>query len=170
MMQFPQNHCASYYAASVNEQTNYPQLQGAVTADICVVGAGFTGVSTALHLAEKGYDVVVVEANRIGWGASGRNGGQLIGGFGGASKMVKRHGKHIADMVWEMRWEGHEIVRQRVEHYGIKCDLKSGYIDVALKDRHMRELQEDYDELEQHQFPHEFRLVNKSEVEDLLST
>ncbi len=169
-MQSPQEHTGSYYAASVNERTNYPQLQGMVETDICIVGAGFTGVSTALHLAEQGYDVVVLEANRVGWGASGRNGGQIIGGFSGASKLVKRHGKHIADMVWDMRWAGNDIIRQRVEHYGIKCDLKSGYIDVALKDRQMDELQEDYDELAEHQFRHEFRMVSKSEIEDLLGT
>ncbi|MGI9235651.1 MAG: NAD(P)/FAD-dependent oxidoreductase [Woeseiaceae bacterium] len=75
----PQKHTNSYYAATANSLTNFAQLSGEQTTDICVIGAGFTGVSTALHLAERGYDVHVVEANRVGWGASGRNGGQLIG-------------------------------------------------------------------------------------------
>ena len=70
-----QEHTGSYYAATVNDKTDYPVLEGAVSADICVVGAGFTGVSTALTLAERGYSVALVEANRVGWGASGRNGG-----------------------------------------------------------------------------------------------
>ena len=70
-----QEHTGSYYAATVNEITAYPELQGAHTADVCVVGAGFTGVSTALTLAERGYAVALIEANRVGWGASGRNGG-----------------------------------------------------------------------------------------------
>ncbi|MGB5690152.1 MAG: FAD-binding oxidoreductase, partial [Woeseiaceae bacterium] len=70
-----QEHTNSYYAASVNEVTNYPILKGARSADICVVGAGFTGVATALTLAERGYSVALVEGNRVGWGASGRNGG-----------------------------------------------------------------------------------------------
>ncbi|MDE0002952.1 MAG: FAD-dependent oxidoreductase, partial [Rhodospirillaceae bacterium] len=66
-----QEHTGSYYAASVNEVTDYPVLTGAVAADVCVVGAGFTGVATALTLAERGYSVALVEANRVGWGASG---------------------------------------------------------------------------------------------------
>ncbi|MCZ0943470.1 MAG: FAD-binding oxidoreductase, partial [Gammaproteobacteria bacterium] len=84
-----QEHTGSYYAATVNEVTNYPALQGNVSADVCVVGAGFTGVATTLTLAERGYSVALVEANRVGWGASGRNGGQLINGMNGHEKIVK---------------------------------------------------------------------------------
>ena len=79
----PQPHTGSYYAASVNEKTDYAALRGDQQADICVIGAGFTGVSTALHLAERGYNVHMVEANKVGWGASGRNGGQIISGISG---------------------------------------------------------------------------------------
>jgi len=87
-----QDHCASYYTATANERTDYPVLRSNETVDICVVGAGFTGMATALTLAERGYSVAVVEANRIGWGASGRNGGQLIGGISGESKLARRYG------------------------------------------------------------------------------
>ena len=88
-----QEHTGSYYAASVNEVTGYPVLEGSKTADVCVIGGGFTGVATALSLAERGYSVALVEANRIGWGASGRNGGQLINGISGLEKIQKKHGK-----------------------------------------------------------------------------
>ncbi|MFY8206929.1 MAG: NAD(P)/FAD-dependent oxidoreductase, partial [Arenimonas sp.] len=71
-------HAPSYYAASANPQPERPPLQGAVHADVCIVGAGYTGLSSALHLAEAGYSVVVVEAAKVGWGASGRNGGQIV--------------------------------------------------------------------------------------------
>ena len=64
-----QTHTGSYYAATANHPTDYPALQGDQSADVCVIGAGFTGISTALELAERGYKVVVVEANRVGWGA-----------------------------------------------------------------------------------------------------
>ena len=74
-------HTSSYYAATRNDPTERPALQGDVAADVCVVGGGFTGVSTALNLAERGYDVVLLEANRIGWGASGRNGGLVCSGY-----------------------------------------------------------------------------------------
>ena len=103
-----QEHTGSYYAASVNEVTDYPELEGAKSVDICVVGAGFTGVSTALTLAERGYSVALVEANRIGWGASGRNGGQIINGMSGLAKLRKKYGDGIADMLWDLRWRGNE--------------------------------------------------------------
>ena len=69
MLSQPQAHTGSYYAATVNQVTDFAPLRGAQSADVCVIGAGFTGISTALHLAERGYDVHVVEANRVGWGA-----------------------------------------------------------------------------------------------------
>ena len=82
-----QDHTASYYAATANKQTVYEQLNGHKKTDVCVIGAGFTGISTALHLAERGYKVHVLEANKVGWGASGRNGGQMIGGISGESRL-----------------------------------------------------------------------------------
>jgi len=69
-MQAPSEHVRSYYAATVNLHTDYAPLSGHKQADVCVIGAGFTGISTALHLAERGFDVHVVEANKVGWGAS----------------------------------------------------------------------------------------------------
>ncbi len=80
-MQKSSEHTDSYYAATAHWQTDYPVLAGEQRCDVAVVGAGFTGLSTAVHLAERGYDVAVIEANRVGWGASGRNGGQLIDGI-----------------------------------------------------------------------------------------
>ena len=84
-----QDHTASYYAATANKQTVYEQLNGHKKTDVCVIGAGFTGISTALHLAERGYKVHVLEANKVGWGASGRNGGQMIGGISGESRLSR---------------------------------------------------------------------------------
>ena len=80
-MQDASEHTASYFAATRNDATNYPPLRGTHRFDVAVVGAGYTGVSTALYLAERGYDVALLESHRVGWGASGRNGGQLIDGF-----------------------------------------------------------------------------------------
>jgi glycine/D-amino acid oxidase-like deaminating enzyme len=110
-----------------------------VSADVCVIGAGYTGISTAICLAERGYEVCVVEANRVGWGASGRNGGQMIAGISGEQRIAKHHGPGIDKLLWEMRWAGHRIIRDRVVRYSIECDLKSGYLDVAIKPRHLRD-------------------------------
>lgn len=165
-----EEHCHSYYAASVNTSTDYPSLMDSVSVDVCVIGAGFTGVSTALTLAERGSSVAVVEANRVGWGASGRNGGQLIGGFSGASKLIKYYGDEIAGKVWEMQWRGNDIIRSRVEKYSIDCDLKAGYLDVTRNSKQMVELEEDCRELQQHGFAHELRLLDQSEIEKTIGT
>src|SRR5256885_10849667 len=73
-------HAASYYAATANDATEHPRLLGEAAADVCIVGGGYTGLSAALELAERGYKVVLLEAARIGWGASGRNGGPVCSG------------------------------------------------------------------------------------------
>lgn len=166
----PQPHTSSYYAATVNQQLDCQPLKGAQSADICVVGGGFTGISTALHLVERGYKVAVVEANKVGWGASGRNGGQMIGGISGEERLAKPLGEEGERILWDMRWAGHQIIRDRVSTYNIDCDLKSGYADVAIKPRHVRALEAEYDYLQKNNFPHEYSLLSKQETQDLLGT
>jgi len=165
-----QEHTNSYYAATVNEQTAYPVLEGAKSADVCVVGAGFTGVATALTLAERGYSVALVEANRIGWGASGRNGGQVINGMSGLAKLRKKHGDGIADMIWNLRWRGNEIIIDRVEKYGIQCDLKSGYVEVAPKARQTVWFEEQAEERERHNHPYPYEVWDRDQTCEMLGT
>ncbi|MGB0668929.1 MAG: NAD(P)/FAD-dependent oxidoreductase [Porticoccaceae bacterium] len=166
----PQQHTGSYYAASRNQMSEYPQLQGDQSADVCVVGAGFTGVSTALHLVERGYKVSLVEANRVGWGASGRNGGQMIGGLSGESAIAKALGADGESMLWDLRWAGHKIIRDRVATYKIDCDLKTGYLDLAIKPRHIKDLHIELDMLDKYQFPHEYRMLDQEETQHLTGT
>ncbi len=166
----PQSHTDSYYAATVNDVTDFAPLLGEQSADVCVIGAGFTGISTALHLAERGYNVHVVEANKVGWGASGRNGGQMIGGIAGEENIAKHLGQDVEDVFRELRWAGHEIIRERVQTYGIQCDLKFGYLDVAIKERHLRDIEADYRRLEKDKFPHEFRLLSKDQTRETIGT
>jgi gamma-glutamylputrescine oxidase len=168
-MDFAQEHTGSYYAATVNEITDYPRLKEDIRVDVCVVGGGFTGISTALSLAERGYKVCVLEANRIGWGASGRNGGQMIGGLSGTARLNKKNPAH-ADMIWDMGWRGHEIIRDRVERYDIDCDLKHGYVDVALKERHLRDFEVANEELARRNYPFEHRMMSRDETCDALGT
>jgi gamma-glutamylputrescine oxidase len=163
-------HTGSYYAASVNDVTDFAPLLGAQSADVCVIGAGFTGISTALHLAERGYNVHVIEASRVGWGASGRNGGQIIGGIAGEENIAKHLGKNVEDVFGELRWAGHEIIRERVQTYGIRCDLKFGYLDVAIKKRHLRDIEAAYERLEKARFPHEFRILRRDETRETIGT
>ena len=165
-----QEHTGSYYAATANERTKYPALTGSKSVDVCVVGGGFTGVSTALDLAERGYSVALVEANRIGWGASGRNGGHLINGISGIEKIEKKKGNGTADLLWDMRWRGNDIIYDRVEKYRIECDLKSGFVEVALKPRQMADLESYAADREQHNFPYKYELWDKEKTRDMLGT
>lgn len=165
-----QEHTRSWYAASVNEVTRYPVLQGSHTADVCVVGAGFTGVATALNLAERGYSVALIEANRVGWGASGRNGGQLINGISGLQKVRKKYGEGIADMLWDLKWRGNTIIHNWVSKYDIACDLKDGFIIAALKPGHLAGLHDDMAELQRHNFPHRYEMWDRDKTCTMLGT
>ncbi|MCX8228290.1 MAG: FAD-binding oxidoreductase, partial [Sulfitobacter sp.] len=94
------DHTTSFYAASANIRTLRPTLTGNLTFDVCVIGAGFSGLSTALHLAEQGHNVAVVEGARIGWGASGRNGGQVVNGLNASLRTInRRYGQDTANFV-----------------------------------------------------------------------
>ena len=165
-----QEHASSYYAASVNDVTDYPVLQGTVTTDVCVVGGGFTGVSTALTLAERGYSVALVEANRIGWGASGRNGGQIIHGGCGLDKILEKHGDCIADLVWDMKWRGNDIIRERVAKYDIDCDLKDGYAEVAVNEKQVGWLDDYVATRKSHNAPETYEIWSREETRDKLGT
>ncbi len=165
-----QEHTRSYYAATLNEITGYPVLEGSHTADVCVVGAGFTGVATALTLAERGYSVALIEANRVGWGASGRNGGQLINGISGLEKIRKKHGDGIAEMLWNLKWRGNDIVYGRVEKYGIECDLKSGYLEVAPKPSHLKYFEESAAERERHKHPYKYEIWDREKTRAMIGT
>lgn len=166
----PQAHTGSYYAASVTEVTDYAPLRGEQSADVCVIGAGFTGLATALYLAERGYDVHVVESNRVGWGASGRNGGQFIAGIAGEKYIAKHLGQDVEDVFGELRWAGNDIIREIVNKYGIQCDLKFGYLDVAIKARHLRDQEADYERLLKANFPYEFRHLSRDETRETIGT
>ncbi|MDW5377507.1 FAD-binding oxidoreductase [Halomonas sp. HP20-15] len=146
--------CDSYYAASIVEESDYPRLEGEHRVDVAIVGGGFTGVATAVELAERGYRVAVVEARKIGWGASGRNGGQVTGSLSGQDAMAKQMPRTLGDaageFVWNLRWRGHRIIRERVEKYAIPCDLKHGHLQAAYKPGHLMALRKDFEESQRH--------------------
>ncbi len=169
-MTAPQPHCPSYYAATRNDDSVYAPLAGEERVDVCVIGGGFTGVATALTLAERGYRVSLLEQNRIGWGASGRNGGQLIGGMSGERGLLGHWGPAIADTLFELGYRGHDIIAGRVAKYAIECDLKYGYMDVALRPRQLRDQQAWYDDLCSRGMEQQVRLVQPGELAGLIGT
>ncbi len=164
-------HTASYYAASSVPQPDYPALTGEVTADVCVVGGGFSGLNTALELAERGFSVVLLEARKIAWGASGRNGGQLIRGVGhGLDQFANVIGTDGVRQMKLMGLEAVEIVRERVERFQIPCDLTWGYCDLANKPRDLQGLAEDAEELRSLGYRHAVRLLQASEMSSVVGS
>lgn len=136
------SHTNSYYAASANDKQIRPALEEALSADVCIIGAGFTGLSTALHLAEAGFKVVVLEGSRIGFGASGRNGGQIVHSYSRDMDFIQRHyGDNTANEMGKMAFEGGRIIRRLVDDYSIKCDLKNGGIFAACNAKQFDELE-----------------------------
>jgi len=143
-------HIDSYYAASANPSAEHPLLTESLDCDVCVIGAGLTGCSAALELAERGYDVVVLEAQRVGWGASGRSGGQLVTGYGCDLGTLERSvGLADSRRLWQLSLEAMDLVRQRVARHRIDCGLHWGYLHAAIKPRQERELERWQQQLEQ---------------------
>ena len=132
----------TYYAATANPSPERPALQGDVHADVCVIGAGYTGLSTALFLAEAGVQVVVLEAVRVGFGASGRNGGQLVNSYSrDIDAVAQQVDAKAAKLIGDMAFEGNRIIRERIARYNIPCDLKNGGVFAAFNAKQMHHLE-----------------------------
>ena len=130
----------SWYAATVTPPAPQAPLKGERKADVCIVGGGFTGLSAALHLAQKGYDVVLLEAHRVGFGASGRNGGQLGSGQRvGQHALEKIVGHSDAAKLWDQAQEAKALVKSLIETHAIDCHLKPGIAHACFSAREMRE-------------------------------
>jgi len=131
----------SYYEATASRPlADDPMLEGSHEADVCVIGAGFAGLSVALECRARGLSVIVVDAHRPGWGASGRNGGQTLVGFAKDEVIEKQLGLDGARAAWAMSIEGVGLVRERIARYGIECDFTPGYLTVATKPKRVPDL------------------------------
>jgi len=125
----PGRHAPSYYAATANWRTSHPPFEGERSCTVCIVGAGYTGLSAALHLAERGIDVVLLEANRIGWGASGRNGGQVGSGQRVEQTVLEqRHGLAHAKLLWQLAEDSKKLVKELIAKHRIACDYTPGIL------------------------------------------
>jgi gamma-glutamylputrescine oxidase len=138
----------NYYHATRRVDLATAPLDGDLTTDVAIIGGGITGASAALHLAEKGYSVAVLEAEQIGWGASGRNGGQALPGFGsGQAKIKSLIGAQNAKKLWDMSVEGVDLLHAQIQRFGIPAEPVLGYLHAAIKPRQVRELEEAQQEL-----------------------
>jgi gamma-glutamylputrescine oxidase len=138
----------NYYHATKRGTLTTSPLDGDIKVDVAIVGGGITGISAALHLAERGYKAAVVEAQEIGWGASGRNGGQALPGFGASQTKIKSLvGAANAKRLWDMSIEAVDLLHGQIQRHNIPCDPVEGYLHAAIKPRHVTELREAQEEL-----------------------
>jgi len=132
----------SWYAASATPLSSFPELRGEVHADVCVIGGGFTGLSAALHLAQDGYDVVLVEAHRVGFGASGRNGGQVGSGMRqDQDHLEARYGQDTARRLWDLGEDAKELVKDLIAEHQIDAAWRSGLAYVSWSQKGAEEEQ-----------------------------
>jgi gamma-glutamylputrescine oxidase len=148
-----------------------PSLEGTVDCDVCVVGAGIAGCSSALHLAQAGLSVVQLEQHRVSWGASGRSGGQaLVGIAASQAKLERLVGATDARAMWEVSVEALALMRELIRRYSIECDWTEGYLYAAVKERHTRELQAELTELRTRLDYPSVRYVPREELRTLLAS
>ena len=132
----------SCYHASTRPLAPQAPLRGEERADVVIIGAGYTGLSAALHLLTRGYEVAILEANRVAWGASGRNGGQLGSSQRQSQETLEaRLGKTHARRLWNLAREANGLVKDLIRRHDIACDLRGGALHLAWKPRHARALQ-----------------------------
>jgi gamma-glutamylputrescine oxidase len=139
----------SYYAASAPEETPRPALAGEIRADVAIVGGGIAGVSAALHLTKRGYEVALLEANTVGYGASGRSGGQTIFGLAASQRsLVGEVGAEDARRLFDLSIEALDLTQALIHEHAIDCDYRPNHVHVATQLRHVAELAEWHEELE----------------------
>ncbi|MGB3127067.1 MAG: FAD-binding oxidoreductase [Pseudomonas sp.] len=166
-----QDHARSYYRASANAMPARPSLGADLTADVCVIGGGFTGVNTAIELAQRGLSVILLEARRIGWGASGRNGGQLIRGIGhdvsGFSKYVGEEGVRYLERAGI---ESVALVGERIREHAIDCDLRWGFCELANTPAQFAAFKGEQQSLAAMGYAHETRLVGPQDMQHVVGS
>lgn len=165
MNQFSNEHAHSYYAATAKSLAPYPTLAADLDADVCVIGGGFTGVNTAIELAQRGLSVILLEARRIGWGASGRNGGQLIRGIGhDVSGFARYVGEEGVRYMEQAGVESVALVGNRIREHGIDCDLRWGFCELANTAAQFAAFKVEQAGLIELGYAHETRLVGPEQI------
>jgi gamma-glutamylputrescine oxidase len=161
----------SYYHATANPHEALPHLQGDLQFDVCIVGAGYMGLSSALHLAEHGYKVAVLEAHRVGWGASGRNGGQVGSGMRKEQdELEDLVGLDHARQLWDIAESSKATVKSLISKYDIQCDLKPGILHADHKKRYVRHSKAIAEKLQSEYDYHHIRFVDGEEIREMVGS
>ena len=161
----------SYYAATANATAPFAKLEGDQTCDIVIIGGGFTGLSSALHLAERGYDVILLEAHRVGWGASGRNGGQVGSGQRREQDELEQMvGRDDAHKLWGIAEESKDVVKALIAKHNIQCDWKPGILHADHRARFVEHSHAYAEKLQTEYGYEDFRFVDRDEMRAMLGT
>ncbi|QYJ94744.1 NAD(P)/FAD-dependent oxidoreductase [Shewanella spartinae] len=164
-------HANSYYAASANTKALRDKLSDNIETDVCIIGAGYTGLSSAIHLLEAGFKVTVLEAARVGFGASGRNGGQIVNSFSRDIDTIEKVvGTEQAKLFGQMAFEGGRILKGMVAKYNIQCDLKDGGVFAALNKKQMGHLEAQKALWEKHGHLGHLELLDEQGIRDVVDT
>lgn len=164
-------HAPSYYAATAIGMEHHLRLDGDRSADICIIGGGYTGLSAALHLAERGRDVVLVEANRLGWGASGRNGGQLHSAQRREQSTLEAwFGKDRAHQLFDLGEEAKALVKSLIAKHEIACDWQDGLIHAMHKQSYLKDMRHEIDLLRRDYHVDDITELNHEEIANALGT
>ncbi|MGV8997865.1 MAG: NAD(P)/FAD-dependent oxidoreductase [Parvibaculaceae bacterium] len=164
-------HCASYYAATATPWTTLPPLAGDESADVCVIGAGYSGLSAALHLAERGFSVTLLEAETVGFGASGRNGGQLGTGHRQDQRTLEEKlGRDWAHRLWDLAEDSVATVKELIAKHNIDCDLKPGVLHAAWKRGETDWLKSEADHMADEYGYEQLRFVPPAEMRGMVNT
>lgn len=165
------NYPNSYYHASQNREIELNPLDGSRRADVCIVGGGYTGLSSALHLAQRGYDVILLEARKPGWGASGRNGGQLCSGQRkDQEELCKMVGADAARQLWELGEDAKNLAKRLIAEHNIECDLKPGIAHPNHKPAYAKGTQAYVDFLQRQYDYREMEYLERDEMAELVGS
>lgn len=161
----------NWYVASANPHAARPRLEGDAEADVVIVGAGFSGLSAGLHLRERGYSVLLLEAADVGQGASGRNGGQVGSGQRrGVRELDRAYGRSVARALWDMAEEAKAIVQERIARHAIDCDYRPGNLLACTKARYLPELAADAEfAAREFDYPH-YRMLGREDVRAMVAS
>ncbi len=159
-------HAPTYYFANCHYPLQFPELTQGLDCDVCVIGAGITGCSTALHLAQRGYKVIVLEAGKIANGGSGRSGGQILAGYSANLETLESLvGKENTRQLWQFSIEAVKLCRELIEKYAIHCDLQHGAVALARKTSQVHYLQQQYETFTHHYRGWKVELWDKTQVQ-----
>jgi len=161
----------SYYASTTKMLSRFSSLKEDLTCDVCVVGGGYTGLSTALSLAEKGYHVILLEAHRVAFGASGRNGGQVCSGQRwDVTELKKSFGLEKTKMLWDIGEAAKKEVRDRIAKHNINCDYAPGIIHAELRKKSLPCYMTEVSQLKSDHAYDEIKYLDQTSIQSILGT